>query len=318
MSKQFLSSHTHSKAHPTDIFSLAVTSGTLLSASGSSHILSHSLSNDDTNPYPLLQSLPPHHALGTHHIIASTDGNVAVSVGFAGEVHIWRFTNNDPPTWTHSSRLVDGTGPGEVWALAISSDGQYLAGSTFDGRVNVWELNESRSKIRSYDTKGSHGTALDISPDGTLTASGHASGGLYVFDNATSRLRHSCTSLLKPVRAVKFSPAGTLLAAAGDAGVVALYSVVGGEQVCVLRGHKAWVLSLDWSATGEHLLSGSFDGIVKVWETDRRECVATITRESGAAWCVKWLRNGKNGRGEGFVVAGEGGSIEFYREAAAR
>ena len=58
------------------------------------------------------------------------------------------------------------------------------------------------------------------------------------------------------MRAVAFSPGGKLLAAAGDARVIALYDVASGEQVGILSGHAAWITSLDWSHTGEYLLSG--------------------------------------------------------------
>ena len=62
--------------------------------------------------------------------------------------------------------------------------------------------------------------------------------------------------LFKAVRAIAFSPGGKLLAAAGDARVIALYDVSTGEQVANLIGHGAWIFSLDWSFTGEFLLSG--------------------------------------------------------------
>ncbi len=62
--------------------------------------------------------------------------------------------------------------------------------------------------------------------------------------------------LVKPVRAVAFSPGGKLLAAAGDSKLIALYDVSSGEQVANLTGHGGWVFSLDWSNTGEYLLSG--------------------------------------------------------------
>lgn len=62
--------------------------------------------------------------------------------------------------------------------------------------------------------------------------------------------------LVAPVRAVSFSPGGKLLAAAGDSKVIALYETSSGEQVANLTGHAAWVMSLDWSHTGEFLLSG--------------------------------------------------------------
>ena len=109
------------------------------------------------------------------------------------------------------------------------------------------------------------------STDGRFTASGHENGGVYVFSNESGRLHHSlpgtyqshfsCPSLttlglVKPIRAVAFSPGGKLLAAAGDSRVIALYEVSSGEQVANLIGHNAWVFSLDFSHTGEYLLSG--------------------------------------------------------------
>lgn len=48
----------------------------------------------------------------------------------------------------------------------------------------------------------------------------------------------------------------TLLAAAGDAMVIALYDVSSGEQVANLVGHNSWVMTLDFSSSGEWLLSG--------------------------------------------------------------
>lgn len=120
--------------------------------------------------------------------------------------------------------------------------------------------------------------------------------------------------LVKPVRTVAFSPAGTRLAAAGDARIIALYDVQHGEQVANLTGHMAWIFSLDWSDTGEYLLSGAFDGKVKVWSIDTRTCVATHSETEKTLWCVKWLPK-TAGKSEIFAAAGANRSISFYREA---
>lgn len=58
------------------------------------------------------------------------------------------------------------------------------------------------------------------------------------------------------MRTVAFSPASKFLAAAGDAKLIALYDVKNGEQVANLTGSGSWIMSLDWSPTGEYLLSG--------------------------------------------------------------
>ncbi|KAH2138139.1 hypothetical protein KXV72_004911 [Aspergillus fumigatus] len=200
-----------------------------------------------------------------------------------------------------------------TWAIALSDDGQYLAGVTQDGHIRVWDLNTSGELIRDYETKGSFGTCLDMSMDGRLIASGHENGSVYIFSTETGRMPFSLSGLVKPVRTVAFSPGGKLLAAAGDSRVIVLYDTSSGEQVANLSGHSAWILSLSWSHTGEYLLSSSFDGKVKVWSIDTRSCVATHSETEKAVWSAKWLP--KTGRSEGFATAGASRSIAFYREA---
>ncbi|KAL9127614.1 MAG: hypothetical protein Q9217_003548 [Psora testacea] len=249
MSKQYLTTHTIDDAHPTDIFSLATTPTQILSASGSSSIRIHS-TKDPT--FPVAQTLEKVHPLGCHHIAASRNGQVAASVGFGGEVKVWKHADG---VWNEKRKITgaDGNKPGEIWAIALSEDGQYLAATSFDGRINVWDDLADGAKIREFETKGNFGMSIDLSIDGRFTASGHENG------------------LVKPVRTVAFSPGGKLLAAAGDSKSIALYDVATGEQVVNLIGHSSWIFSLSWSDTGEYLLSGSFDGKAKVWSIDRRD-----------------------------------------------
>lgn len=216
-----------------------------------------------------------------------------------------------------------------------------MASTSASGKINVWDLDAKEAAagegedatpapggvrmIKEYETKGSFGLSVDISSDGRLTASGHENGSVYVFNNDTGRLLHSLPGLLKPVRAVRFSPATTLLAAAGDSKVIALYEVSSGEAVATMSGHAAWVMSLDFSATGEWLLSTAFDGKAKIWGMETRSCVATHgegkddAERGKALWSGRWLpkRLGVgNVRAEMFAVAGSSRTVSFYREAS--
>ncbi|KAI0556119.1 WD40 repeat-like protein [Xylaria scruposa] len=322
MSKQYLTTHTVDNAHITDIFSIAAAPNALLSASGSSTIHVHASNQPDS---PLIQSLTGAHKLGCHHIAVSRNGKVAASVGFGGDVKIWKVSESGSGEWESFGELDAGKasekgrgGAGELWAIALSEDGQFLASTTYDGRINVWDLFGDRgATLREYETgtagSGSFGLCVDLSRDGKYTASGHQSGAVYVFNNDTGRLQYSLPGLVKPVRAVAFSPAGTRLAAAGDSGIIAIYDTKHGEHVGNLTGHNAWITSLDWSDTGEYLLSGAFDGKAKVWSVERSACVATHSETDKALWAVRWLP--KTVRNEMFCTAGANRSLTFYREA---
>ena len=65
--------------------------------------------------------------------------------------------------------LKDDIKAGEIWAIALSEDGRYLAGTTYDGRVNVWDTETltasekgTAEKVREYETKGSFGMSIDL------------------------------------------------------------------------------------------------------------------------------------------------------------
>ncbi|PLN80878.1 WD domain protein [Aspergillus taichungensis] len=297
------------ETHPSDIFSLAVTEKQILSVSGASAIQVHSTTNPD---FPLVQSIDGAHKAGCHHVVTDRKGSRAVSVGFGGEILVWSCQEG---TWSKDDKVpvVDGRGPSDTWAVALSEDGQYLAGVSQDGHIRVWDLDGHAEQIRDYETKGSFGTCIDLSLDGRFIASGHENGSVYIFSTESGRMPFSLSGLVKPVRAVTFSPGGKFLAAAGDSKVIVLYDTSSGEQVASLTGHSAWILSLSWSSTGEYLLSGSFDGKVKVWSIDTKTCVATHSETEKAVWSVKWLP--KVGRSEGFATGGASRSISFYREA---
>ncbi len=126
------------------------------------------------------------------------------------------------------------------------------------------------------------------------------------------------------MRAVGFSPGCKRLAAAGNAGVIALYDMEHGEHVGNLTApssRPAWITSLDWNDTGEYLLTGSLDGKVKVWDVARGVCVATHSETDTALWSVRWLPKTERalgpgmGKSEMFCAAGASRSIAFYREA---
>lgn len=130
--------------------------------------------------FPLVQSIDGAHALGCHHIVTDASGSRAVSVGFDGTLKVWYcvegyWSADDAITGTEQTSMLMRRDPisanqqptGSLvgvhpWAIALSGDGQYLAGVTENGRVGVWDLGEGGTQIRDHETKGSFGTCIDL------------------------------------------------------------------------------------------------------------------------------------------------------------
>lgn len=107
---------------------------------------------------------------------------------------IWSISESGK--WAEEGRIEDGNKAGEVWAIALSAEGQFLASTTYDGRICIWDVVDGRKKIREYETKGSFGMCVEMSRDGKFTASGHENGGVYIFNNDTGRMLYSLPGML--------------------------------------------------------------------------------------------------------------------------
>ncbi len=320
-----------------------MTPTSVISGSGASTLRVHSTA---TAEFPIAQSVDGAHKLGCHHVATAKGGagRVACSAGFGGEVKVWRCS--EAGDWTlgttlRPSDLVAAGAAGgddeggktdkttDAWALALSNNEQYLAYTTHDGRVGVWDL-QAGKRLLVYSANNratsSFAMAVDLSQDGKYTAAGYQGGAVNVFNNDQSKLVYTLPGLAKPIRAVAFSPLGKRLAAGGDAGVISLYDMKHGEPVGNLTppgsttsSSQVWVMSLDFSASGEYLLAGYMDGKVRVWNVELGTCVATNGEtDMSALWCVRWLPPKTERPGadtESFCTAGADRRLTFYREA---
>lgn len=49
----------------------------------------------------------------------------------------------------------------DTWAVCLSEDGRYLAGTTNNGHIKVWDLSNGE-QFRDYETKGAFGACIDM------------------------------------------------------------------------------------------------------------------------------------------------------------
>jgi hypothetical protein len=178
-----------------------------------------------------------------------------------GFVRVWDITNTE-----HVTSKEFG---GDVTALAFAPNGTTLAIGSDDGRSMLWEVptggfEEIRHSYENLD-------ALDVAPDEPYLAYAGWGNDVVAFDVSRNEIAKKFRSANDRGRAVRFSPDGKQVAAAGDSpGVVVnwLESVGKTRDPLVLLGHHGSTWGLDYAPDGKTIASAGADGSVRIWDVD--------------------------------------------------
>ncbi|SOD96462.1 WD40 repeat [Spirosoma fluviale] len=131
--------------------------------------------------------------------------------------------------------------------------------------------------------------ATAFTPDGHFFALAHHKT-IQVFNRLSGKLVREITIPRKEIRTLAFSPDGTYLAAAGNAGSIWVWNWPTEIQlVASLPGHRKDVNSIAFSPDGNYIASGSDDETVRVWEWRKR---SEIRQQNLSIKGVKgWFQN---------------------------
>lgn len=87
-------------------------------------------------------------------------------------------------------------------------------------------------------------------------AAGDAAGIINIFDLESEKLLTQIGGHALPVRAIAFSPDSKLLVSGSDDNQIKIHKPETGEYVETLSGHSSWILDLNFSPNGQHIVSG--------------------------------------------------------------
>ncbi|MBT9315037.1 nSTAND1 domain-containing NTPase [Leptothoe spongobia] len=152
------------------------------------------------------------------------------------------------------------------WVLSacFSHDDQYLASSSDDGTVRLWNAHGKLLQVLT----GHQGSVIDVafSHDSQLIGSAGDDYTVRLWD-LTGQCVQILTGHTGSVNSLAFSPTHKLLASASNDHTVRIWTH-DGQWLKTLEGHLDWVRSVAFSADGQHLVSASEDGTLCLWNAE--------------------------------------------------
>lgn len=175
--------------------------------------------------------------------------HVAISGSDNGSICVWDLITGE------RRALLEGH-QGGVWALKANSTGLLVTGST-DRSLIVWDFHRQE---RLWDLVGHSSTVRCVKIAGPYVVSGSRDGTLRVWDPTTGRCVHILTGHTASVRCLcLWKPPKRII-----------------DQYCSERGLSKLDPSIPF------IVSGSYDGTVRVWDVHHGECVSVCGLSNSA------------------------------------
>jgi WD40 repeat protein len=266
---------------------------------------------------------------------ASADGTARIwEPGTAPELHVLAVDSG--PVWaasfSHDNRLVltagdDGTAriltaggrlvhvlrhPGPVTSATFSPDGKLALTAGADRTLRVWRTDNGALLRVVRDVSAG---PLALSADGRLLAAPAASGAIRIWSTATFRpLRELNRG--GPFTAASFSPAGPLIATAGQDKAARIWNAENGALVRTLRGHTDVLTDVEFSPDGKLLVTASRDHDARIWEVATGKMTVLLRGHFGAVFGASFSPDGRWVATAGPTTAGlwqaSNGRLLFY------
>jgi len=134
---------------------------------------------------------------------------------------------------------------------------------------------------------------MALSPDGLTLASPSLDSTIRLWNCTTGEAGLRLKGHAGAVQCTAWSPDGKLIASAGGSDyTVNLWDARSGDLYLTLHGQGNPVLSIAWCPGGNLLATGSFDGIVRLWDVEK-ESARVLKRHTDSIYGVAWSPDGR-------------------------
>jgi WD40 repeat protein len=196
---------------------------------------------------------------------------------------------------------------GEAREMAWLDGGRIFVGAGTDGRIEFLAGNGRVVRTLLHPDGVS---ALALSPDGTLLASGGYDRTIRIWRVADGAAVRVLSGSGGTVWTLGWSPDGAAIASGGEDKLVRLWRVADGAQLRTIAGHELNIWAVRFSPDGRRIASASFDHSIRLWDAATGRLVRRLAGHDQAAVCLAFSPDGRL-----LASGGDDSTVRLWRVA---
>ena len=218
----------------------------------------------------------------------------------------WEVTATPKQVCSQQEFFVEGA-TGTLMAVCspslIGNGDLKVAVACLDGSIAVVALGVATPKAKKVSSTA--GTVLDRWSSGAtplslcwhpseLTIAVGRADGLVEIIPSTRKGQHRLTYHSEPVRAIEFTPDGSLLVSCSDGGSLAVWDIGGAQKTLVhhvVNAHSSWILGVSALADSRRFVTSGADGKIHVWQLDSMYAPTHTFHTDGNNWAITITQN---------------------------
>ncbi|KAG8696306.1 hypothetical protein FRC08_007247 [Ceratobasidium sp. 394] len=188
-----------------------------------------------------------HYMRGTHSLVKVT-GNGMRMRGWASLAVLWSDS--------------------EIWDVAYSLDGAYIASGSRDCTVRIWDAQTGLPVGQPLEGHTSSVNSVAYSPNGAYIVSGSDDNAIRIWNAQTGQpVGQPLEGHTESVNSVAYFPNGACIISGSSDKTIRIWDAQTGQPVSQpLDGHTSSVNSVAYSPNGAYIVSGSSGKTIRIWD----------------------------------------------------
>jgi WD40 repeat protein len=250
------------------------------------------------------------------------DDSLLLTSSDIGTADIWSVASGERLSSFPCADSEAGTDPDNriaAHAAQFSPNGKYMAVGCNDGAVNIWDIRAHILKNKLVD-RSSPIWSVAYSPNGEKIAASAEDGTVRLWTDtgqpSSPEDRRSAEPIIIDnhlrVKSIRFSHDGLFILGASDNATAIIWDTETGRQLQVLRGHKFYVMSAEFTQNNKQVITASWDRDVRIWDLSNDEIDLVSLPQIGVLLSADWDPSERQfvvGSETGFAIINDTGSV---------